>query len=936
MTNCEDLAAVLRVVLRGKPKDLLLKQLPEACQPFMQLEPFRGSALSPRSRAEDVRDTLAVRLNNWLLRNAQRLRDDKILTDLELELLHRRLVDDVDQVGAGRDLPQGYTISQEEVRRRQKVIAAKLSASLLDPADTINPAGEAAHAEADAPRLKGGVPGLSPADPETADVHRPALVSSLANATSTSRVVFIWGESGNGKTSLALNWLLREQAASPLPVCRVRLASARSRLTGEPSPTYRQDLIRALRIWGVQAETWTADALEEAFKASLRQGGTCAGVLLDDARDEDLQRLLPEDPAVPILITSLWNLHWPGSKVPVGAFEPSEARDAARTYLPDANDDDLEDLVVRLGRRPVAIALAGGLVRTGLVALPEMLEALSRDAASALESMYVGGAGNEPPIGRLYETLLAALASMPRCLETLDVILWASDGLIDQADLWTLCQATSQKVLGKLAHEMALQRLADIGLTRADDGSLAVNELSFAVLRKLCGARAAETASNLVLGFKRLAQERGLDGRLTGELERFDLQLNEMPLMELLSRRIFAEGEAGVLCLSERNWLVWQQQVALVFERSADIRAVIAEVPGDQVTLWGVAPDAVPASREAARGIFCLTSLFAQALDGLFAEMTGVTELSEARGVFSLEAKPSSYRHSIAGPSLPSLHQLEDAVAWARCGRLWLVPDGFESMDACPDCSTQNAELCWSGINSSRMLQALMDRGEGQLSLLVASHLMEAHLLDAVETEPSSDDSDRSLAAEVSTLPSGHGSPRTGIPPLRVGSAAVDALLIDGITTAAQANRMVALRILCQTSGSRLRYMQALSCLEHVAVRKACTTEVVDWLRREMYVIEADVGHLRQLAFVAITLEAVPLLEDALQRIEAMDASAADSVERQAKDEFLRSELLRFHGHRADARRLLEKATDTVRRHDPQSSLIQAFDAWIKIALDQT
>lgn len=402
------------------------------------------------------------------------------------------------------------------------------------------------------------------------EVHRAGLYAEGRQALiGASRVVVLWGESGNGKSYLARQ------------IQRDLCAGQRVAFIGEDAGTpsnFDRDILACLRGSGVPAEGWDAVAREQAFIELLSDHGSFDLVIFDNVSHARLVHLLARS-AVKSLVTSRESFEVEGGEsIWVPAYSKDEALAAATAAMPDVPQKDLAAFCDDVGYRPLVIDLAGKLLAVSEVTLSSLRASARLNAPNAVEGMYsmVGAPAFSTPFGEqlsatvieVYRRLLAYLEDRANVVAALDVLLWLPrTGSVDR--LVAMVQDPARGV-DEIAAQGGYAELARLALV--DPGpALQMNDLTLAILRALMAPRARDAIAR----FLTLARIDNLPEKYQKVLR--DETAGGTPLMRLMTSGDDLSGPEAV----------WATMTATLMTTQ---RAISNLAPGRQVQFFQVAP----------------------------------------------------------------------------------------------------------------------------------------------------------------------------------------------------------------------------------------------------------------------------------------------------------------------------------------------------------
>jgi DNA-binding SARP family transcriptional activator/tetratricopeptide (TPR) repeat protein len=230
---------------------------------------------------------------------------------------------------------------------------------------------------------------------ELADLARIAGAAAGAREPGAVAVAVIDGMAGSGKTALAIR--AARQVAERYPDGQLFL-DLHGYTRGYPPRSANDALATLLRALGVQARQIPEDVEERAALYRGRLAGTRTLVVLDNAACEaQVRPLIPGGPGCCVLVTSRRRLKGLDDAHPVHleALSPSEAVGlftavAGRDGAEPADAGALAEIAARCGHLPLALRIAGALLRNRPAWTLADLTAGLRDGGTWLTPFYDG------------------------------------------------------------------------------------------------------------------------------------------------------------------------------------------------------------------------------------------------------------------------------------------------------------------------------------------------------------------------------------------------------------------------------------------------------------------------------------------------------------------------------------------------------------------
>jgi hypothetical protein len=407
-------------------------------------------------------------------------------------------------------------LHESSIRRSFTKLRRALAEALLH-LDSVTPL-EATDAEETVSRSDGGLD----ARPLLADfyVSRPEYEAEIRRVReSTTRLLWLHGDAGTGKTRLARAANQDVFAEHLVPVLH---AADRAQL--------EQELAKLISDSGMDAGNINATNVWALFNTLLIRNEAPPVIVFDDVAPEtDIISLIGGTGRSLLIFTSQYAPPTGArgeSLVPplqVGEMETGELQTMLRSRLPQATDTERARLASAVGGRPLAIEHSCSFLRSTGMSVADYCAALSQRPAHLLE---LAGGRQGRTLTRLYELTLERLAAAPEAIRALDYILFTAPGLLTDdmlAFLWMdSIKVTSQEkleaaLLSMNSHVLsvadafnwpgvtlrkpaqfvyvdpvamaelraALSTLADFGLVRSDGGRVVMHQLTRAVMREL-------------------------------------------------------------------------------------------------------------------------------------------------------------------------------------------------------------------------------------------------------------------------------------------------------------------------------------------------------------------------------------------------------------------------------------------------------------------
>lgn len=457
----------------------------------------------------------------------------------------------VDEFGSPFDYTHYRTAAVHEFANLI-VMAGDLQQSGAGRTDITHPPGRGRASDVSTPTSR---PHLSPREPFRSwrrtlgtAIPRPQVEAAVLEAVEAKRYpITLYGESGNGKTFLAYQVASELQAETGKSVAVIRVGANQP---GRVS-VYDVDLHRTLELLAIDPNALGLVSQEITIhNAVSRLDCPLAALILDDATPEMVWRLVPDSPAVPIIVTAREAV--PDTyPVAVSAYEPDEALLRATNLLPEADATDLAALCSLLGRRPLVIDVALASILEGHATLDQLLASVqqSRVESIAASEILVGDADQQPLLA-VYRDTLRCLDSDPIVMQVLDVFLWLTRGVVPRSHFNFYTTGTEPSPVEELQLAAAMTRLARLNLVTETAEALEMNALTRELLSVHCAGRVSIALSRFEATVLRSDAENLAQ---PGALIRGDFRL----FVELMSE-FLRQGEFAMAMLDDSLWVLYE------------------------------------------------------------------------------------------------------------------------------------------------------------------------------------------------------------------------------------------------------------------------------------------------------------------------------------------------------------------------------------------
>lgn len=428
-------------------------------------------------------------------------------------------------------------------------------------------------------------------EPSGHSIERPLDNAIVQHFEAFRDPLILWGDSGNGKTHAALKWLAKQESVRDrvLVRCTDRGASY------GPS-VYHRDLLSALSTIGVQAATWSEAACEQAFFRHLTM--TDMAAVVDDINTEDLLQLVPTVAVSRVVFTRRNRPPDGRSAIHVDAFTPDQALDALREHLPALDSGHAKRLAQLLGYRPIAIQVAARLVSNGLAEVPDLLEALGKDASGTLDAAH--GCLTQDSLPRFYSKVCDLLRTRrPIAFELMLRHTWLTVGATPIMLHEAFAFAGSASPAEVLTFDLAMQELVDLALLVRATNDVVMNELTQNLLRNQTLGERSRVSDEFVEKLLRVARTdtSGIlewsSSSAERRIQRATIYLRACAVPALVQedalQQFVPQSTWGVLPLHDHAWLLWSGPGAPLITESPAARereTILVQVEDSGVVLW--------------------------------------------------------------------------------------------------------------------------------------------------------------------------------------------------------------------------------------------------------------------------------------------------------------------------------------------------------------
>lgn len=311
---------------------------------------------------------------------------------------------------------------------------------------------------------------------DTRLVWRDEYIDAIRRLVNAGRMIIcIWGEAGTGKTTLA------GQAAKMLAGgAALALRAADDRILSD-------DILDALVDEGIDPYSYDPSARRHKLKTLLAGRPRSGALVVDGVTGSDaLRQIIPNTPAIPVLVTSRVPLDDAIAHVEIGDFTKEEAATLIRSCLDEIEESEIRALGEVLGHRPLAVDQAVRFIRSADLQVQDVVADLTAQTTTTLDHL-ASPHDQSRNLALLYRTVLDQFASKPTLCRLLDCFLAAAGrhGAAAKELIWAFVRSTSGELARPTLFHRSLQILAEYGLIREDKRYLAMHPLTSQILREL-------------------------------------------------------------------------------------------------------------------------------------------------------------------------------------------------------------------------------------------------------------------------------------------------------------------------------------------------------------------------------------------------------------------------------------------------------------------
>jgi len=332
-------------------------------------------------------------------------------------------------------------------------------------------------------------------------VRRPILERALSGLLNERpRVIAVAGPPSTGKRSL-VGRVLADLGISSVIV-----------IDGSDPELARYGMVEALHDWwGIPYEK--VGALPQyQLRTVLESAGGPDYLVVENAADSGwLDFFATVRTRVTIVVTTTRRLRGvDGSHhVDVGAMEPDEAAELARTLLPAATQQDAQELTRLLGHQVLPVIAACGMIRHSAGgSVPEFCRNLSRNMAAVFDGELPSpGSRDQPALTQIYRnTLLDLERENPQALAALELAAYLGEETAPSAFIvFALASRLgidpADSVHRSTIAQRAANALRDRYLVSIDErGVLSVPDVTRRIIRDLVHDRGSQISAHLRRG----------------------------------------------------------------------------------------------------------------------------------------------------------------------------------------------------------------------------------------------------------------------------------------------------------------------------------------------------------------------------------------------------------------------------------------------------
>ena len=339
-------------------------------------------------------------------------------------------------------------------------------------------------------------------------IARTSYVDQIRNLAILGQPVFLWGEAGTGKSTLALETARAVSLGSPIALLRA----------SDPK-VLEDDVLDALLIEGIELAGLSGGAYRAKLRNVLKGSVSFGCVVVDGLEDHaELGSLLPDRPSAPVLVTTRTRPRQEHTKeLQITSFTDAESHAFIAQRLRDDKIRHRDALIQVLGGRPLALDhVTRYLAESNTLSLPEVVQALTEHVSSNLDLMALG-CGESESIPRLYELVVEALSREPAALDALDLFLGHTglSGMVDSSYLEFMAKMLHPDPSQQVRYAAGQLVLKRYGLVRQEGELLVIHPLTWAVLRELRGEAPTRIERRLIELFlaEKVAQHTTVEDR---------------------------------------------------------------------------------------------------------------------------------------------------------------------------------------------------------------------------------------------------------------------------------------------------------------------------------------------------------------------------------------------------------------------------------------
>lgn len=372
-------------------------------------------------------------------------------------------------------------------------------------------------------------------------IERPECIEQINGLATNGGPVFIWGEPGTGKSTLAA------QAAVTLshdPVTILRAGDEKA---------LKDDVVEALIVEGMEPDSWSEVYCRARLRRVLSEAQCTGVVIVDDLEDEDLLwQLVPARPRIPVLVTRRTKPRsTTANVVAVYDLTESQARTLIAQRLNDATDVQVSALIMLLGCRPLALDHAIRYVlETPGVQVADLLALLTGQVTTGLD-LVAHPTFQAKNLTRLYKATLPDVLRDEVTSVVLDCFLSLTgvSGFERYEYILYVLERGLKQPLARAHIHTALRILANYGLIVHRDRYLVMHRLTCAMMRELRGSAVAEVERE----FTQFLLNCEIEPQVTDE--RVGQKDARIAQMHLQAGTDLQDGWLHLRCIDQRTWV---------------------------------------------------------------------------------------------------------------------------------------------------------------------------------------------------------------------------------------------------------------------------------------------------------------------------------------------------------------------------------------------